>query len=72
MNPSLQPLVLVSLIEIEEMLIERSNPIFQFIHLICEKYKYRGHTIYFSQEVKELAKKLPQYIKDLDLMIVMQ
>jgi hypothetical protein len=42
------------------------------MHLICEKYKYRGHSICFPQEVKELAKNLPQYIKDLDLMIAMR
>ena len=72
MNPGLQPLVLASLTQIEEMLIARASPILQVMHSIGDQYKYRGHTINFPQEVKDVAKKLPRYIKDLDLMIVVQ
>jgi hypothetical protein len=42
------------------------------MHSIGGKYKYRGHTINFPREVKDVAKKLHRYIKDLDLMIVVQ
>ena len=72
MNPGLQPLVLASLTQIEEMLIARASPILQVMHSIGGQYKYRGHTISFPQEVKDVAKKLPRYIRELDLMIVVQ
>lgn len=54
------------------MLIARASPILQVMHSISGQYKYRGHTISFPQEVKDVAKKLPRYIKDLDLMIVVE
>ena len=72
MNLGLQPLVLASLTQIEEMLIARASPILQVMHSIGGQYKYTGHIINFPQEVKDVAKKLPRYIKDLDLMIVVQ
>ncbi|XP_057843079.1 uncharacterized protein LOC131052428 [Cryptomeria japonica] len=70
MDPSPQPLELVSLTQIEEMLIARVNPILQVTHATGGQYKYKGHTISFPQEVREIAKILPHQIKDLPIIIV--
>ena len=70
MNPGLQPLILGSLTQVEEMLIARASPILQVMHSIGGQYKYRGHTISFAQDFKYVAKKLPRNIKDLDLMML--
>ena len=72
MNPGLQPLILGSLTQVEEMLIARASPILQVMHSIGGQYKYRGHTISFPQDVKDVANKLPRHIKDLDLMMVVR
>ena len=42
------------------------------MHSIGGQYKYRGHTISFPQEIKYVAKTLPQHINNLDLMVVVQ
>lgn len=71
-NPGLQPLIIGSLTQVEEMLIARASPILQVMHSIGGQYKYRGHTISFPQYVKDVANKLPRHIKDLDLMMVVR
>ena len=47
-----QPLQLSNLTQIEEMLIARINPILQVTHATGGQFKYKGHTISFSQEVR--------------------
>ena len=42
------------------------------MHSMGGQYKYRGHTISFPQQVKDVAKTLPRYINNLDLMIVVR
>ncbi|XP_059076593.1 uncharacterized protein LOC131875899 [Cryptomeria japonica] len=70
MDPGPQPLELANLTQIEEMLIARVNPILQVTHAIGGQYKYKGHTICFPQEVREIARILPHQIKDLPIIIV--
>ncbi len=72
MDPGTQPYVLAVLTQVEEMLIARASPILQVMHSMGGQYKYRGHTICFPQEVKDVAKTLPRYINNLDLMIVVR
>ena len=59
MDPGTQPNVLEDLTEVEEMLIARASPILHVMHSIGGQYKYRGHTISFPQEIKDVAKTLP-------------
>lgn len=66
MHP-IQPHVLRDLTQVQEMLISHVNPILQ-----CGQYKYRGHPISFPQEIKTIANALPQHIKELDIIIVIQ
>ena len=70
MDPGPQPLQLSNLTQIEEMLIARINPILQVTHATGGQFKYKGHTISFPQEVREIAKILPHRIKDLPIIIV--
>lgn len=56
MNPGPQPLELANLTQIEEMFIVCVNLILQVTHAIGGQYKYKGHTISFPQEVREIAK----------------
>jgi len=42
------------------------------MHSIGGQYKYRGHTISFPQEIKDVAKTLPRHINNLDLMVVVR
>ncbi|XP_057843827.2 uncharacterized protein LOC131053226 [Cryptomeria japonica] len=70
MDPGPQPLELANLTQIEEMLIARVNPILQVTHATRGQCKYKGHTISFPQEVREIAKILPHQIKDLPIIIV--
>ena len=59
MDPGTQPHVLEYLTQFEEMLIAPASPILQVMHSIGGQYKYRGHTISFPQEIKDVAKTLP-------------
>jgi len=72
MDPGFQPRVLQDLTQVEEMLIARASPILQVMHSIGGQYKYRGHTISFPQEIKDVAKTLPRHINNLDLMVVVR
>lgn len=54
-----QPQVLKVLTQVEEMLIAHANPILQVMHPIGGQYKYRGHTISFPQEIKDVTRTLP-------------
>ena len=45
MDPEEWPFVLDMLTQVEEMLIERVNPIMQLTHTSGGKYKYSIHTI---------------------------
>ena len=71
-DPGFQPHVLQDLTQVEEMLIARASPILQVMNSIGGQYKYRGHTISFPQEIKDVAKTLPQHINNLDLMVVVR
>ena len=51
MDPGCQPAELANLIQVEEMLIARVNPILQVTHATGGQYKYKGHTIIFPQHV---------------------
>jgi len=53
-----QPEVLRVLTQVEEMLIERVNPMLQVSHARDGKYKDSGHTIIFPQDISMIAKKL--------------
>ena len=70
MNPGEKPNVLAELTQVEEMLVARASQILHVMHSIGGQYKYRGHNTSFTQEVSNLAMKLPRHIKDLDLIIV--
>ena len=59
MDPGFQPHVLQDLTQVEEMLIARASPNLQVMHSIGGQYKYRGHTISFLQEIKDVVKTLP-------------
>ena len=65
-----QPLQLSNLTQIEEMLIACTNPILQVTHETRGQFKYKGHTISFPQEVREIAQILPHRIKYLPIIIV--
>ena len=70
MDLGTQPHVLEDLTQIEEMLIACASPILHAIHSIGGKYKYRGHTISFLQEVKDVSKTFPWHINNSDLMVI--
>ena len=70
MDPREQPHILNRLTQVEEMLIARVNPIIQVIQVFGGQYKYHGHTISFSQDIKSVAKALPRKIAKLDVLIV--
>ena len=72
MDPGDQPHVVEDLTQVEEMLIARASPILHVMHSIGGQYKYRGHTISFPQEIKDVAKTLPRHINNLDLMVVVR
>ena len=72
MDPGIQPHVLEDLTQVEEMFIARASPILQVMHAIGGQYKYRGHTISFPQEIKDVVKTLPRHINNLDLMVVVR
>ena len=72
MDLGFQPCVLQYLTQVEEMLIARESPILQVMHSIGGQYKYRGHTISFPQEIKDVAKTFPRHINNLDLMVVVR
>ena len=69
MDPGPQPLELSNITQIEEMLIVRINPILQVTHAIGGQFKYKGNTISFPQEVREIAKILLHQIKYLPIII---
>ena len=70
MDPGPQPAILISLSQIEEMIIARVNPILQVTHARGGQYKYSGHTICFPQDITKIAKMLPQHVENLDILIV--
>jgi hypothetical protein len=72
MDPGSQPRVLEVLTQVKEILIARAIPILRVMHSIGGQYKYRGHTISFPREVKNVAITLPRHIKDLYLMVVVR
>ena len=59
MDPRTQPRVLEDITQVEEMLIAHASPILQVMHSIGGQYKYQGHTISFSQEIKNVSKTFP-------------
>lgn len=70
MDPGEQPITLKRLTQVEEMLIARVNPVLQVTQNFGGQYKYHGHTISFTQDVKNIANILPHRIHDLDIVIV--
>ena len=69
-DPGPQPAALTSLSQIEEMLIDRVNPILQVTHARCGQYKYSGHTICFPHDITKIANMLPRRVENLDILIV--
>ena len=65
-----QPKELANLTQAEEMLISRVSPILQVTHATGGKYKYKGHTISFPQDIEIIYKNLPCPIKELPMIIV--
>ena len=70
MDPGNQPIELVCLTQIEEMLIARVNPILQVTHARGGQYKYFGHTISFPQYISTISTSLPRLLADLDILVV--
>lgn len=70
MDPGSQPLELANLSQVEEILITRVSPILQVTHAIGGKYKYKGNTISFSQNIEHVYQSIPCPIKDFPIIIV--
>ena len=70
MIPSPVPDELEGLSQVEEMLIPRALPIMRDYIKPGGQRGYSGHCINLPQDVKELAKSLPRYPKELSLIIV--
>ena len=70
MDPGIQPPILAVLIQVEEMLISRANPILQVTHARGGQYKYPGHTIFFLQDISNISTSLPHFISNLDILVV--
>ena len=56
--------------QVEEMLISRSNPILQVTHAHGRQYKYYGHTIFFPQDISNIATSLPLLISYIGILVV--
>ena len=70
MIPSPVPTQLQNLTQVEEMLIARALPIMRVYIKPGGQRGYSGHCVNLPQNVKELAKSLPRYPKDLTVIIV--
>ena len=70
MIPSSVPYELQNLTQIEEKLIARALPIMRVYIKPGGQRGYSGHCINLPQNLKELAKSLPRYPKDLAVIIV--
>lgn len=70
MDTSEQPEVLRVLRQVEEMLIERVNPILQVSHARGGQYRYSGHTISFPQDISTIANKHPRRVEQIYYVIV--
>ena len=70
MDPGIQPPILASLTQVEEMLISHANPVLQVTHTHDGQYKYFGHTAYFPQDISNIAKYLPHLISELDILVI--
>ena len=46
------------------------NPILHVTYAHGRQYKYRGHTIKFSQDINSIVKNIPWWIEDLGIFIV--
>ena len=55
---------------LQSQYIARLNPILNFTYAHGGQYKYRGHTIKFSQDINSIVKNLPWRIEDLGIFIV--
>ena len=64
------PKELQGLTQIEEMLIARALPIMRVFIKPGGQRGYSGHCINLPQDVKELAKSLPRYAKDIPFILV--
>ena len=70
MKPSSVPKELQGLTQIEEMLIARALPIMRVFIKPGGQRGYSGHCINLPQDVKELAKSLPRYPKDIPFILI--
>ncbi|CAH3156372.1 unnamed protein product [Porites lobata] len=70
MLPSLVPLQLLGLTQVEEMLIARALPIMRVYIKPGGQRGYSGHVINLPQNIAELAHSLPRYPKDLSVIVV--
>ena len=70
MDPRNQPAVLVVLTQFEEILISHANPILQVTHAHGGQYKYSGHTIFFPQDISNLATYLLHLVLELNILVV--
>ncbi|CAH3181256.1 unnamed protein product [Porites lobata] len=69
MLPSLVPLQLLGLTQVEEMLIARALPIMRVYIKPGGQRGYSGHVINLPQNIAELAHSLPRYPKDLSVIV---
>ena len=70
MKPSPVPKELQGLTQIEQMLIARALPIMRVFIKPGGQRGYSGHCINLPQDVKELAKSLPRYPKDIPFILI--
>ncbi|CAH3173109.1 unnamed protein product, partial [Porites lobata] len=70
MVPSLVPLQLQGLTQVEEMLIARALPVMRVYIKPGGQRGYSGHCINLPQDIAELAHSLPRYPKDLSVIVV--
>ncbi|KAJ1524613.1 hypothetical protein ONE63_011097 [Megalurothrips usitatus] len=72
MDPGEQPPELKGLTFIEEQLIARISPVLSVFKLKGHQFGYTGNVINFSQDIKQLAKKLPHRLEDLSSVITVR
>lgn len=70
MVPSLVPLQLQGLTQVEEMLIAHALRIMRVCIKPGRQRGYSGHCINLPQNIAELAHSLPRYPKDLSVIVV--
>ncbi|KAE8739288.1 hypothetical protein FOCC_FOCC015211 [Frankliniella occidentalis] len=72
MHPLDVPLELQNLSYIEKQLISRVHPVISLYRIKKLEYKYKGQVINFTQNVQEVADKLPHLITDISNIVVVK